>query len=661
MMYVRPSPFLCLALSLFVVVGLVGCPPSGSRPPVADFSANVTSGVEPLTITFTDESQLGGSTDTAWYWTFGDGASSTQQHPVHTYTAAGTYKVTLLVSTPSGQDIKKRRNYIQVSRSSAEALAEYPISNEVVTTRDATLVEVAPTGMEIDPWDVAKYEENGYGQWSCGEGADLGRIALLDGYVESSASVTNVARLLHFFAITDVHITDKESPAQLIYMAQFESGIGANAISLYSGAMPYTTHVLDAAIQTVNAIHEHTPLDFGISLGDAINSAGYNELRWYIDIMDGRNINPDSGQKDDPLAGPYNDYQDPYKATGLDAAIPWYQVIGNHDQHWMGSKPIDDYLRNAYTGEQVLQMGNVLFPGGINSRDYYMGALDGSTEHAEIYGAGRVEDFSEPPMVAADENRRPLSSREWMIAFFGTASTPVGHGFTQENVDNDFACYSFEPQSNLPIKVISLDNTTKPDTPGIDPEKDIYGYGTLDKKRYDWLISELEEGTINNKLMIIAAHVPIGVEPAGSPTGWWRESYVTEAALIARLQEYPNLILWIAGHRHLNTITPFESPDSERPEYGFWGVETVSLREFPQQFRTFEILRNSDNTISILATNVDPAVGEGSLAETSRSYAIASAQLFDSKYDVSRNAELVKHLSPQMQTIIQDYGTPITP
>lgn len=546
-----------------------------------------------------------------------------------------------------------------MSPASDSALAEYPIANEVFTTRDETIVALPPTGIEIEPWEVAKYEENGYGQWTYGEGVDLGRMALMEGYVENSGSVTNVARLLHFFSLADVHITDEESPAQLIYMAQFQSGIGANAISLYSGAMPYSTHVLDAAIQTANAIHEQTPLDFGITLGDAVNSAGYNELRWYIDVMDGRNINPDSGRKDDPLPGPYNDYQDRYKATGLNAAIPWYQVIGNHDQHWMGSKPISDYLRDTYMGENILQMGNVLFPGGINARDYYMGVLDGSTEHAEIYGAGRVEDFPNPPLVVADENRRPVSSREWMSAFFGTTSTPVGHGFTQENVDNDFACYSFEPRADMPIKVIVLDNTTKPNTPGIDPEKDIYGYGTLDKRRYDWLVSELEEGTINNKLMIIAAHVPIGVEPAGSPMGWWRESYVTEEALIAKLQEYPNLMLWIAGHRHLNTITPFESPYPGSPEHGFWGVETVSLREFPQQLRTFDIRRNSDNTISILATNVDPAVGEGSLAERSRSYAIAAAQSFGTAHDSSRNAELVKHLSPQMQTVIQAYGTPI--
>jgi len=57
---------------------------------------------------------------------------------------------------------------------------------------------------------------------------------------------------------------------------------------------------------------------------------------------------------------------------------------------------------------------------------------------------------------------------------------------------------------------------------------------------------------------------------------------------------------------------------------------------------------------------VDPAVGEQSLAELSRSYAIAAAQLFGARHDVSRNAELVTHLTPQMQTVIQNYGSPIS-
>ncbi len=94
-------------------------------------------------------------------------------------------------------------------------------------------------------------------------------------------------RLLNFFTITDIHITDKESPAQAIYFG-YKGGVS----SAYSPVMLYTTHVLDAAVQTINALHKKKPFDFGISLGDTCNNTQYNELRWYIDVLDGKVINP---------------------------------------------------------------------------------------------------------------------------------------------------------------------------------------------------------------------------------------------------------------------------------------------------------------------------------------------------------------------------------
>src|SRR5664280_2740371 len=115
-------------------------------------------------------------------------------------------------------------------------------------------------------------------------------------------------------------------------------------------------------------------------------------------------------------------------------------------------------------------------------------------------------------------------------------------------------------------------------------------------------------------------------------------------------------MLWIAGHRRYNAVTAFKSPDPARPELGFWQVETPSTRDYPQQFRTFEIVRNSDNTISIFATDVDTLVKDGSPASISRSYAIAAQQLYKTPLPLlptaSYNAELVKQLNPTMQAII---------
>ncbi|MBP7299064.1 MAG: PKD domain-containing protein, partial [Methanoculleus sp.] len=51
--------------------------------PIADFTANVTAGPAPLAVRFTD---LSTGDPTGWSWSFGDGNTSTEQNPVHTYT-----------------------------------------------------------------------------------------------------------------------------------------------------------------------------------------------------------------------------------------------------------------------------------------------------------------------------------------------------------------------------------------------------------------------------------------------------------------------------------------------------------------------------------------------------------------------------------------------
>ena len=80
-----------------------------------------------------------------------------------------------------------------------------------------------------------------------------------------------------------------------------------------------------------------------------------------------------------------------------------------------------------------------------------------------------------------------------------------------------------------------------------------------------------------------------------------------------------------SSHKHRH---PAAAPAGKGPEFGFWEVETASLRDFPQEFRTFEIVRNDNNTVSIFITNVDPAVqGTGSPAEKSRGYAIGANRI----------------------------------
>lgn len=81
-------------------------------PPIADFSATPTSGIAPLSVSFTN---LSTGDWTSSSWDFGDGATSTENNPSHQYATPGTYTVSLTVSGPGGSDNETKTDYIQVS------------------------------------------------------------------------------------------------------------------------------------------------------------------------------------------------------------------------------------------------------------------------------------------------------------------------------------------------------------------------------------------------------------------------------------------------------------------------------------------------------------------------------------------------------------------
>jgi PKD repeat protein len=79
---------------------------------VAAFSGTPTSGPAPTTVEFTDEST--GDPDT-WDWDFGDGGTSTDQHPDHEYTVPGTYSVTLTITKGADEASVTHEFYIVIA------------------------------------------------------------------------------------------------------------------------------------------------------------------------------------------------------------------------------------------------------------------------------------------------------------------------------------------------------------------------------------------------------------------------------------------------------------------------------------------------------------------------------------------------------------------
>jgi PKD repeat protein len=93
-----------------------------NSPPTASFTYSTAN----LTATFTDTSTDSGGIVEIWAWNFGDGNNSSEQNPVHSYSAAGTYTVSLTVTDDNG--------------------ASDSTSQEVMVTEPPVIVDTTATG-----------------------------------------------------------------------------------------------------------------------------------------------------------------------------------------------------------------------------------------------------------------------------------------------------------------------------------------------------------------------------------------------------------------------------------------------------------------------------------------------------------------------------------
>ncbi|QJX49097.1 PKD domain-containing protein [Hymenobacter taeanensis] len=110
--------------------------------PTADFSSDFVAGSCQTTVRFTDQSQ---NVPTSWLWNFGDGTTSTLQNPSHTYSASGSYAVSLTSTNAFGTQTKTVANYALVSLpclqycTSTGQNQNFWITNVALTTSNATV------------------------------------------------------------------------------------------------------------------------------------------------------------------------------------------------------------------------------------------------------------------------------------------------------------------------------------------------------------------------------------------------------------------------------------------------------------------------------------------------------------------------------------------
>lgn len=123
LVFVRQTLLGCSAAVACVL--LAGCPDPGQSTIEASFRADVTQGPAPLQVTFEDLSSSSDSVINSWFWTFGDGQSSDQQNPIHTYEAEGSYTVTLRVGDGVKADEETRFDFVFVGEGQSNPSAAF--------------------------------------------------------------------------------------------------------------------------------------------------------------------------------------------------------------------------------------------------------------------------------------------------------------------------------------------------------------------------------------------------------------------------------------------------------------------------------------------------------------------------------------------------------
>ena len=138
-----------------------GTPPV-NQPPVANFGFSANG----LTVTFTDQSTDDG-TIVSRSWSFGDGASSSETNPVHIYSGAGTYNVTLLVTDNGGLTASTSKPVtvsvpppISLVLTATTSLVKNRFRVNLNWTPPATPVDIYRNGVKIATDSASPYTDN---------------------------------------------------------------------------------------------------------------------------------------------------------------------------------------------------------------------------------------------------------------------------------------------------------------------------------------------------------------------------------------------------------------------------------------------------------------------------------------------------------------------
>lgn len=414
--------------------------------------------------------------------------------------------------------------------------------------------------------------------------------------------------LSSFVQLTDLHVTDVQHPVRTEYVRSESSGAWRphEALSVAGGV---------SLIERINALGTGpatgAPLAFAMTTGDNTDNNSLCELDWYLTLMSGGLVTPNSG---DPQA--YEGVQNsgsrmywhpedgapdadkrlgypriegfleaalrPVRSPGL--ALPWYSTVGNHDSLASGAyADRTGFLAEFAVGNRKLY--DIPDPDAV--------ALLARISGGETADGGALisllrREKRRMRTVTADPRRAPFTPLQYLTAHLDSAHTgagPVGHGYTKANLAEATLDYTFSMGEN--VIGVSLDTT------------DHGGHftGSVGTGQLRWLERILKEHR-DGYVVLFTHHNSWTMGNKRPDPARPGEARHDGNEVVALLREHRSAVAWINGHSHRNVVLPHGS---------FWEISTASHIDFPQLARVVEIADNKDGTLSLFTTLIESA------------------------------------------------------
>ncbi|MGW2377096.1 MULTISPECIES: metallophosphoesterase family protein [Kitasatospora] len=439
-----------------------------------------------------------------------------------------------------------------------------------------------------------------------------------------------LSSVLRFVHVTDYQLADLASPGRIDFVQRYADRAGwAGMVPAYRPQEIVSTHAFEAMARTVAKLASDpgAPVRFVLTTGDNTDNAQLNELRGFLALMHGGDtVDPTFGVAGSgetaaipsyTVSGDYYnpepESQDRYKREygfpdrpGLLAAaagpfraqgfgVDWLACFGNHDCLAQGRAPVAPEFQDLLTGGRRPVAAPAELPPAPS--DAYLA-------DPTVLAGGPARG------IEPRADRRLIGKAEYIRAHLDSPGTPRGHGFSEADLAEGRTHYCYD---EIPgVRVIVLDSTN--------PAGHVTG--SIGRRQRDWLERSLIEVHSayrdaagvevrtghRDRVVVLASHHGLDrfdnavqrPDEAAHPDSDLPRVLGEEVE--ALLHRFGNVVLWLAGHQHLNSVTPRGRSGGG----GFWHVITSGLCEWPSQARVLELLVGTD-TLVIRSTMIDHA------------------------------------------------------